>query len=247
MVDILKDHMPFPLWIPFFSDRRVGFVDVNGTTKGQNWPAAAQKLPIIREPLTSRTEEEPTGKRKRKEPEYRDASDSDDLDEGKKDDDDDAVVVDEESDDSSEDDEEEEPLKKNKKAIGKGKNQGKRNDSSEDDEEKEPQQILNKEASKEGPRRRGKGKNPQEKRMADLRDASKRHEKGRKSTVYLQTLVNITNQLNHPAKFGIVTGHDFGELLKRAGAFGDGEIVVRIKSILSEQDDGNYFGLRREK
>jgi hypothetical protein len=218
MVDILKDHMPFPLWIPFFSDRRVGFVDVNGTTKGQNWPAAAQKLPIIREPLSSRTEEEPTGKRKRKEPEYRDASDSDDLDEGKKDDDDDAVVVDEESDDSS-----------------------------EDDEEKEPQQILNKEASKEGPRRRGKGKNPQEKKMADLRDASKRHEKGRKSTVYLQTLVNITNQLNHPAKFGIVTGHDFGELLKRAGAFGDGEIVVRIKSILSEQDDGNYFGLRREK
>ena len=220
MVDILKDHMPFPLWIPFFSDRRVGFVDVNGTAKGQNWPAAAQKLPIIREPLSSRTEEEPTGKRKRKEPVYRDASDSDDLDEGKKDDDDDAVVVDEESDDSS-----------------------------EDDEEKEPQQILNKEVSKEvgGPRRRGKGKNPQEKRMGDLRDASKRHEKGRKSTVYLQTLVNITNQLNHPAKFGIVTGHDFGELLKRAGAFGDGEIVVRIKSILSEQDDGNYFGLRREK
>ena len=149
MVDILKDHMPFPLWIPFFSDRRVGFVDVNGTTKGQNWPAAAQKLPIIREPLTSRTEEEPTGKRKRKEPEYRDASDSDDLDEGKKDDDDDAVVVDEESDDSS-----------------------------EDDEEKEPQQILNKEVSKEvgGPRRRGKGKNPREKIMADLEnvlDASK--------------------------------------------------------------------------
>jgi len=223
MVDILKDHMPFSLWIPFFSKGRVGFVDVNGLTNSQSWPAAEQQLPVIREPLTSRTEEEPTGKQrqsKRKQPEYRDASDSDDLDKGG--DDGDAVVSDEESDDSSEDDEEEEPQKK-----------------------------LNKDASKEagGPNRRGPGKPKWEKEEARLKNvhASRRHEKGRKSKVYLKSLDGIINQLNHPAKFEIVTGHDFGELLKRAGAFHDGEIVVRIKSILSEQDEGNYFGSRREK
>jgi hypothetical protein len=38
MVDILKDHVPFPLWIPFFSGTHLGFVDVNNDSKMRKWP-----------------------------------------------------------------------------------------------------------------------------------------------------------------------------------------------------------------